>query len=298
MKYRYTVFILAIILAIFALAINGAAGALNCQDCHTNNVGKVSANETIVIDEKTCFKCHSSEYVPGYEELKGKIHSIHTGGIKGLNVDYITRHPKTGLACETCHQKEIKCQSCHVRNIPHVKDGDSCSGCHGPMEKVFGHKKIELKIHDIFGGSSCSMCHDMAKKSLRLANGDIVRREDSYSLCNQCHSNVYKLWISGNHWSNESGAFINSTREELINPEDPDSAIRQDVVQSFNTNWARENRCVNCHNVHDPTQLYWKLESGGYNKKSDSIYLIAFLGSTIPIIYYINKRRRNKYAQK
>lgn len=262
MATKFKKFLLLIALTVTLLVVLGlsARGALNCESCHVEGVSVIEANETIVIGEDTCFRCH--EYAPQYEELKGMIHPIHTEGIKGLNIDYLARHPKTSLSCETCHGK-INCQSCHAVNIPHVAgaSGSNCTLCHRSMENLFSHKKIELRIHDMFGETSCSMCHDASGKRLRMISGDIVSSERSYELCRQCHSSIYKLWVSGGHWANATNVSDNPI----------------------------ENRCTVCHNVHDPAKLYWKPPNSGKQASLDSLTPVL---AVIVALYYTKKRRK------
>lgn len=296
MRFKIVIFRITVITLIVIMSIiNGGAVILKCSDCHSDAVTPVKASNTLVMNETTCFKCHNPNYPPKYDELKGKIHPVHTGGIKGLNIDYLTRHPSTSLSCDSCHKNKVDCQSCHKVGIPHVRNNDRCSECHGFMDSLFKHKKIDLKVHDIFGESSCSMCHDDAIKSLKVQNGLIVPYEDSYILCDQCHSNIFKLWIEGNHWVNATNAYI-YTEPIITDPDNPRGRIIE-ASKTINVSWARDNRCTGCHNVHNPTKLFMQPkinEEKNEAKLSFLPILLAFLLITTIIILGYKIKNVNK----
>ena len=104
-----------------------------------------------------------------------------------------------------------------------------CSQCHAGMpanrtpRKLEGmHQDIELKH---MPGGWCFDCHNPANRdTLRLANGKIVRFEESYNLCGQCHGTILREWKAGLH-GKRTGMW-NGEKQYLL--------------------------CVHCHWPHDP----------------------------------------------
>lgn len=256
-----TIFISIFLILTF---VNVVGAVLDCSMCHKTVPGNaaVRAIDTIEISNKTCLKCHSSEYSPkpiGYDT-----HLAHVGKYSA-KVDYLSRHPKAAdsINCDNCHMNiGENCRNCHTRNIPHIEPplGNSCKGCHGVLDKLFQHPTISLKIHDIFGENgvngtrACSMCHNQDNMaSLKLASKDIVSMQESHGLCFQCHSDYYNLWNSGQHHSNKSmpsDQEIKSSGD--IATKDDLKAARDDLENQ----WRSKNTCVTCHNPHNPSELY------------------------------------------
>ena len=104
-----------------------------------------------------------------------------------------------------------------------------CSQCHAGMpanrtpRKLEGmHQDIELKH---MPGGWCFDCHNPGNRdTLRLANGQIVRFEESYNLCGQCHGTILREWKAGLH-GKRTGMW-NGEKQYLL--------------------------CVHCHWPHDP----------------------------------------------
>jgi len=91
---------------------------------------------------------------------------------------------------------------------PPFRDPDifPCSECHNedqppnsePRELEDMHDEIVLQ-HDQ-EHRWCLDCHDAENRDrLRLANGTLVRFEESYRLCGQCHGGKYRDWRAGVH---------------------------------------------------------------------------------------------------
>ncbi|MBW6470720.1 MAG: hypothetical protein K0A90_05800 [Methanosarcinaceae archaeon] len=254
-----------------------ASASKDCTICHVNGVWLITSEETIV-KEETCFNCHNSKYSLDYSELKTNIHLIHTGEYK-VEVDAITRHPdSTNKSCNDCHKYTYSCTSCHQKSASHAKGEEDCIGCHGKMSDLFNHKYIELKKHDFLGPSSCTMCHDPVKKSLKLANDDVIVTDQSYKLCSQCHNDYYKSWILGTHWVDVTTLSNESKRSGNVDS-DPE--------------WARENLCTKCHDPHNPSKLLWKpspkQDESGNNYLLIIVVPIILVFSGIILVY---RRRR------
>lgn len=256
--------VLRILVPIFLIIVlaNGAGAVLDCSMCHKTVPGNaaIRAIDTIEISDKTCLKCHNPDYPPkpiGYDT-----HLAHIGKYSS-QVDYLKRHPKaaSSLDCGTCHMNiGENCRNCHIKNIPHIEPplGYSCKGCHGQLDKLFQHPTINLKIHSVFGNdtNACKMCHNPDNMaSLKLASGDIVSMQESHGLCFQCHSGIYNLWNSGQHYSNmtvPSNAVLMISNGMGRGMGSNIAAIRA----SLENKWRTENTCINCHNPHNPSELY------------------------------------------
>jgi hypothetical protein len=104
-----------------------------------------------------------------------------------------------------------------------------CSQCHAGMpanrtpRKLEGmHQNIDLKH---MPGGWCFDCHNPNNRdTLRLANGKIVRFEESYNLCGQCHGTILREWKAGLH-GKRTGMWNGEKQYRL---------------------------CVHCHWPHDP----------------------------------------------
>ncbi len=254
--FGYIIFAPIFLVAIFT---NSANAILDCSMCHKTVPGNaaIKAINTIEISDQTCLRCHNSEYPP--KSIGYNTHLAHVGKYS-VNVDYLKRHPKAAesISCDDCHMNiGENCQNCHIKNIPHIEPplGYNCRGCHGELDKLFQHPTISLKVHNIFGENStkaCTMCHNPDNMaSLKLASGDIILMKDSHRLCFQCHSGYYNSWNSDQHYSNNtvpSDQQIRSTSNMGENI--------QEIRTLLENKWRQENTCVNCHNPHNPVELY------------------------------------------
>lgn len=107
-----------------------------------------------------------------------------------------------------------------------------CSSCHEFQEPNSTRRDL-LDMHDEisreFNHDSenrwCLDCHDEVQRdSLRLASGKLLRFEESYKLCGQCHGDKLRDWKVGVH-GKRSGEW-NGQKHYLL--------------------------CVHCHNPHSP----------------------------------------------
>lgn len=298
---------LIIFVSIFLIliSVNISSAVTDCSTCHKTEPGKISikAADTIEINDKTCLKCHNPDYPPS---LMGyNTHLAHAGKYSA-KVDYLTRHPKTAdsLNCDNCHMNiGENCQNCHIKKLPHLQPplGYNCKGCHGEVDKLFRHPSIDLKIHDLFGPNNiaaCAMCHNPDNMaSLKIASGYTIPMQESYRLCFQCHSSYYRLWDSSLHYSNKTIPSDKDIRKSL------DVTISTDVSMvrtRLENKWRRENTCVNCHNPHNPSELY-QLPMTGPGKisnvsiidviKSNLLYILILIVIVIMAVFIIKKKK-------
>jgi len=94
-----------------------------------------------------------------------------------------------------------------------------CSQCHAGMPVNPTPRNIEGMHQDIIlkhmPGGWCFDCHNPSNRdTLRLANGKLVRFEESYNLCGQCHGIILREWKAGLHgkrtgmWNGEKQYFL------------------------------------------------------------------------------------------
>lgn len=94
-----------------------------------------------------------------------------------------------------------------------------CSQCHAGMPVNRTPRKLEAMHQDIslkhMPGGWCFDCHNPDNRdTLRLANGKIVKFEESYNLCGQCHGTILREWKNGLHgkrtgsWSGEKQYYL------------------------------------------------------------------------------------------
>lgn len=105
-----------------------------------------------------------------------------------------------------------------------------CSQCHQGMPVNRKPRKLEMMHQDIalvhMPGGWCFNCHNPDNRDkLRLANGQLIRFEESYYLCAQCHGVVFRDWKTGLH-GKRTGKWNGEKQYRL---------------------------CVHCHGPHDPT---------------------------------------------
>ncbi len=93
----------------------------------------------------------------------------------------------------------------HVPRPPLDPEYWPCSQCHAPedanperRELVDEHENI--KLHHDEENRWCLDCHDLENRDrLRLASGKLIKFEESYRLCGQCHGTIYRDWRAGIH---------------------------------------------------------------------------------------------------
>lgn len=104
-----------------------------------------------------------------------------------------------------------------------------CSQCHKLMPVNRQQRKLEMMHQEIvlkhMPEGWCFDCHNPDNRDkLRLANGRLVRFEESYYLCGQCHGTILRDWKAGLHGK-----------------------------RTGNWNGEKQYRlCVHCHLPHDP----------------------------------------------
>ncbi len=89
---------------------------------------------------------------------------------------------------------------------PFSEDIFPCSDCHddmdvNPQRRVLEefHEDIEFKNHDE-ANRWCLDCHNANDRDvLRLLGGKLVKFEESYILCGQCHGTIFRDWKAGIH---------------------------------------------------------------------------------------------------
>jgi ribosomal protein L37AE/L43A len=84
-----------------------------------------------------------------------------------------------------------------------------CTGCHS----------IEMKRHRI-PVKSCKACHSNDMTTLTMNDGTVIPLDESDPLCGQCHSQVYKAWLAGGHYTTdyECVACHNAHSEDKTTP--------------------------------------------------------------------------------
>jgi hypothetical protein len=106
-----------------------------------------------------------------------------------------------------------------------------CSDCHDPEIEVNTRRRPmrtahqDVVLHHDEEHRWCLDCHAAGDRDqLHLASGELVRFEESYKLCGQCHGDKYRDWRAGVH-GRRSGNW-DGHKTYLL--------------------------CVNCHNAHAP----------------------------------------------
>lgn len=117
----------------------------------------------------------------------------------------------------------------HVPYPPFTKGIFPCMNCHEGLDRNKKkralkemHQGIKVEHH---GERWCYDCHDEKNMDrLKLADGHLVKFEESYKLCGQCHGNILKDWKLGIH-GKRTGSW-NGEKQYLL--------------------------CVHCHDPHNP----------------------------------------------
>jgi hypothetical protein len=104
-----------------------------------------------------------------------------------------------------------------------------CSQCHQAIPVNRNQRKLD-QMHDAIvlkhmPEGWCFNCHNPDNRdTLRLASGRIIKFEESYLVCGQCHGTVFRDWRVGLH--GKRMGLWNGEKQYLL--------------------------CVNCHSPHDP----------------------------------------------
>ncbi len=105
-----------------------------------------------------------------------------------------------------------------------------CSDCHkemkpNPARRALADEHTDIVLNHAQGQRWCLDCHDIRDRDkLHLVNGQLIRFEESYLLCGQCHGDKYRDWKVGVH--GQRTGMWNGEKKYLL--------------------------CVHCHNPHDP----------------------------------------------
>jgi len=108
-----------------------------------------------------------------------------------------------------------------------------CDDCHAtkkdykPSQRKLEEEHSEIKIAHVADEEEewCLRCHKKNNyNKLYLQSGEAISFNESYKLCRECHSTIYKDWLENAH-----GKRIGSW---------------QDVSQAYS--------CTECHDAHDP----------------------------------------------
>ena len=137
---------------------------------------------------------------------------IHLEGIKTIE---ITEGEHTFLIPERKHQiKSFACTECHTKPLSQLQSNKGKKA----------HWDIKLN-HANTNTMNCVTCHDGNNMyNLKSLTGNSIDFNNSYNLCNQCHTKQFEDWKGGAHGKRLGG-------------------------------WAPPRAsmtCVNCHNPHQP----------------------------------------------
>lgn len=150
---------------------------LNCVSCH----GQVVEGTHISVTETTCVTCHFYGRDDDHPVAAGKCTTCHDlpqepvsfGGQSFSHTGFL--HDKDQVACTECHTgvtegtgavSRTRCQSCHLNDIPEVKD----------------QKQFHL-IHVSEGHFDCLQCHDEIKHGQASMTKQMMPSTD----CGRCH---------------------------------------------------------------------------------------------------------------
>ncbi len=112
---------------------------------------------------------------------------------------------------------------------PFSEDIFPCSECHADLDVDTNRRELDfhenIKLKHAEEQRWCLDCHNPADRDkLRLANGQLISFEESYSLCGQCHGTIFRDWKAGVH-GKRTGMWNGKKQYRL---------------------------CVHCHNPHQP----------------------------------------------
>jgi hypothetical protein len=112
---------------------------------------------------------------------------------------------------------------------PFSEDIFPCSECHADMEVNTTRRELDFHENIVLKHAEeqrwCLDCHNPGDRDkLRLASGQVISFEESYSLCGQCHGTIFRDWKAGVH-GKRTGMWNGKKQYRL---------------------------CVHCHNPHQP----------------------------------------------
>jgi len=157
---------------------------LNCVSCH----GQMVEGQHISVAETTCLTCHF--YGRGSKPVAaGECQTCHTLPDKTVTFEgQPFNHAKflkgkNDVRCEHCHSQitqgagavsATRCQSCHLRRTPEVKDQEQFHLTHvskGHFDCLQCHDEIRhgegMKPHQMMASSQCGTCHGGERHSIQ-----------------------------------------------------------------------------------------------------------------------------------
>jgi len=157
---------------------------LNCVSCH----GQMVEGQHISVAQTTCLTCHF--YGRGSRPVAaGECQTCHTLPEKTVTFEgQAFNHAKflkgkSDVRCEHCHSQitqgvgavsPTRCQSCHLRRTPEVKDQEQFHLTHvskGHFDCLQCHDEIRhgegMKPHQMMASSQCGTCHGDERHSIQ-----------------------------------------------------------------------------------------------------------------------------------
>jgi len=209
---------------------------LGCADCHMPEGGATPALPKVEV----CIGCHdkpedADEGVKAYFATIRQEDGTYAFGGRWKTGDIVEHHPAHAAAkveCSVCHGEPKDTPILKPRPVPMM---ENCVACHeergAPVQCATCHQRIResqhanIVLHHAERQRSCFGCHNPDDRdTLRLANGNTLKFEDSYLLCGQCHGPKLRDWRLGLH-GKRTGEW-NGTKEYKL--------------------------CVHCHSPHAP----------------------------------------------
>lgn len=176
-----------------AFPLTGKHTSVECQDCHTNNQFKGTAQD--------CYSCHSQD-----DEHDGQFGQdcalCHTPeDWEAVTFDHsLTNFPLTGAHTNTA------CDQCHSTGT-FAGTSSQCNACHG-----------EPAFHAGMFSASCADCHSASAWTPATFNGQhtfpINHGEEGFNACRDCHTDTLAFYTC--YTCHDSGEVASKHREEGI----------------------------------------------------------------------------------
>ena len=198
---------------------------LACSDCHTRQavfphpeVEVGTLREYAIANYQVCSRCHFSNY-------NKTMDSVH--------YDAFSRGDQHAPVCTDCHGSHDVARA----NEPRSKMALACSSCHVAVYEEYGRsvhgRALQEENPDV---PACTTCHGV--HNIQTPESAAFRQE-SVSLCGQCHSNAQlmdKYGISANVMK----SYLNDFHGKTL------TFYKKESSQI----WVREPVCTDCHGVH------------------------------------------------
>jgi len=172
---------------------------ITCTTCHIVHAPATAAATTPAAATPTnrlCATCHASAFstMPGsthqllgnfdtpLDEGCGACHQgsrehAASGGKPGLLVQWLGQAQLEAEVCMSCHQNDAGLR--HARHGDHLRNGVSCTDCHGPLHGA-PHGKTQQTAEQ-----NCAACHQDVAAEFMLPNHHPVPEHQMY--CSSCH---------------------------------------------------------------------------------------------------------------